>query len=61
MCYQTVWVGALAGVGNQPAYGGFRLNYRERYEVGLDDHWSGRFWGRTNCNFNGGRVGVLFM
>jgi len=49
-CPFTVWVGALGAPGKViPQGGGWRLNSRQSNTIELPDHWSGRFWGRTNC------------
>ncbi|KAL9233071.1 hypothetical protein vseg_008110 [Gypsophila vaccaria] len=52
-CAYTVWPGTLSGNGAAPlADGGFVLPAGASNQVGAPAGWSGRFWGRTGCNFD---------
>ncbi|PWA94612.1 thaumatin [Artemisia annua] len=50
-CSYTVWPGILG----QPVLDttGFELISRNSRSLQAPSGWSGRFWGRTGCNFNG--------
>ena len=50
-CPQTIWVGTLGNtILNN---GGWALDSYQSNDVGVPDGFSGRFWGRTGCNFDG--------
>ncbi|KAL9233695.1 hypothetical protein vseg_008655 [Gypsophila vaccaria] len=52
-CSYTVWPGTLSGDGAAPlGGGGFILPPGATAQVGAPAGWSGRFWGRTGCNFD---------
>ncbi|KAL1216687.1 Pathogenesis-related protein 5 [Cardamine amara subsp. amara] len=52
-CPTTVWPGTLAGRGPKLADGGFALNSGASRQFSAPAGWSGRFWARTGCNFDG--------
>jgi Thaumatin family len=57
-CTETVWVGIDTGM-QRPAGGGFQLNAGQSRTVVMPPGvWSGRFWGRTGCNFNAAGAGT---
>ncbi len=49
-----MWVGVLGdpklGI---PGNGGWKMNAGTSVNVTVANGWSGRFWGRTNCNDQG--------
>jgi len=50
-CSYPVWVGVLGNPNYPlPFNGGWRMNSSEEVTLELDHGWSGRFWGRTNCD-----------
>jgi len=51
-CSETIWVGIL-GAPSVPAGGGFQLNQGQNQNVYFDPAWSGRIWGRTECDSSG--------
>jgi len=53
-CPFTIWVGAF-GTQSTPERGGWRLNPGESKTVAIavNGEWSGRFWGRTDCDNSG--------
>ena len=62
-CSETVWVAAVPGItsgtitgGSDPGsistLGGWELDSNAVATVTVPDNWSGRFWGRTGCNFD---------
>ena len=62
-CSETVWVAAVPGIssgtisgGSDPGaistLGGWELDSTATATVTVSDNWSGRFWGRTGCNFD---------
>jgi len=51
-CQYTVWAGAL-GNGWLPSNGGFQLNPGQSADFSFPDAWSGRVWGRTECDSSG--------
>ncbi|KAG6571029.1 thaumatin-like protein 1 [Cucurbita moschata] len=57
-CDFTVWPGILANAGN-PTLGttGFELPKDTSRSFLAPTGWSGRFWGRTTCNFDGSGSG----
>lgn len=60
-CSFPVWVGILGNVGHStPEEGGFRLSSSRTRLVRIpEDEWSGRFWGRTECDDSTGRFRCL--
>ena len=58
-CKQTVWVGAY-GAPAVPENGGFRLDAGQRRTITVPNNvmWTGRFWGRTGCQFDGAGNGT---
>ncbi|MGE3674070.1 MAG: thaumatin family protein [Polyangiaceae bacterium] len=54
-CSQTIWVGALNAAPEYelPESGGFELSAGSDHTIVLPEHWGGRFWGRTGCQFDG--------
>ncbi|XP_058222766.1 pathogenesis-related protein 5-like isoform X1 [Rhododendron vialii] len=53
LCSYTIWPGTLAG--NNGAVlggGGFSLASGASNQLSAPPGWSGRFWGRTGCNFD---------
>lgn len=53
-CPFPVWAGALNNPGFQlPSNGGWRMDHGASKDVGLQDDWQGRFWGRTSCDGSG--------
>ncbi|KAL8091043.1 thaumatin-like protein 1 [Apium graveolens] len=53
-CDYTVWPGILAGSGTPPLETtGFELPEQTSRSFQAPTGWSGRFWGRTGCKFNG--------
>ncbi|GAM28897.1 hypothetical protein SAMD00019534_120730 [Acytostelium subglobosum LB1] len=52
-CNVTVYVGALDNPGFQlPMGGGWALTPGDSNIISLQDNWQGRFWGRTDCDFD---------
>ena len=62
-CSETVWVAAVPGItsgtitgGSDPGsistLGGWELDSNAVATVTVPDNYSGRFWGRTGCNFD---------
>ncbi|GMJ12079.1 hypothetical protein like AT1G20030 [Hibiscus trionum] len=54
-CPYTVWPGTLAGAGPQLSSTGFELASQASSTLNVPQPWSGRFWGRTNCNIASGK------
>ncbi|KAL4649871.1 hypothetical protein ACB092_01G045300 [Castanea dentata] len=52
-CAYTVWPGILSGNGLTLGNGGFSLGPGSSVQLTGQPGWSGRFWGRTGCNFDG--------
>ncbi|KAK1373002.1 thaumatin-like protein 1 [Heracleum sosnowskyi] len=53
-CEYTVWPGILTGSGTPPLETtGFELPQQSSRSLQAPNGWSGRFWGRTGCKFNG--------
>lgn len=53
-CTYTVWPGTLSGNGAAVlGDGGFSLAPGASVQVTAPSGWSGRFWARTGCNFDG--------
>ncbi|KAL3527220.1 hypothetical protein ACH5RR_011876 [Cinchona calisaya] len=50
-CNQTVWPGSLGNPGLRST--GFELQKGTSRSFQAPTGWSGRFWGRTGCNFDG--------
>ncbi|KAK4788672.1 hypothetical protein SAY86_019991 [Trapa natans] len=61
MCDYTVWPGILANAGSPALEStGFELAQGTSRSLQAPSGWSGRFWGRTGCNFDGsGEVSCL--
>ncbi|PNX96285.1 thaumatin-like protein 1-like [Trifolium pratense] len=57
-CDYTVWPGILANAGS-PSLGstGFELPQQTTRSFQAPAGWSGRFWARTGCNFDGSGTG----
>ncbi|CAI0435646.1 unnamed protein product [Linum tenue] len=52
-CQSTIWPGILANAGSQPLDStGFELPSGETRTFQAPPSWSGRFWGRTGCQFD---------
>lgn len=52
-CDYTVWPGILASAGSPKLEAtGFELKAGSSRSLEASTGWSGRFWGRTNCNFD---------
>lgn len=45
-CGKEIWVGVLPPANHA---GGFRLLSGQQQTITVQDHWSGRVWGRTGC------------
>lgn len=57
-CDNTVWPGILANAGTPKlATTGFELPTGTSQSLQAPTGWSGRFWGRTGCNFGGSGLG----
>ncbi|TKY67677.1 Thaumatin protein [Spatholobus suberectus] len=57
-CDYTVWPGILANAGSPPLDStGFELPKDTSRAFQAPTGWSGRFWGRTGCNFDGSGSG----
>ncbi|KAK7264179.1 hypothetical protein RJT34_31784 [Clitoria ternatea] len=57
-CDYTVWPGILANAGSPPLdTTGFQLPKDTSRSLQAPTGWSGRFWGRTGCNFDGSGSG----
>ncbi|XP_021759811.1 thaumatin-like protein 1b [Chenopodium quinoa] len=58
-CDYTVWPGILAGASSPKLDStGFELQNGGTRTFQAPSGWSGRFWGRTNCNFDGAGQGT---
>ncbi|KAF6167717.1 hypothetical protein GIB67_017212 [Kingdonia uniflora] len=58
-CPYTVWPGILSGGGSRPTPStGYVLGSGASTVLSIHAPWSGRFWGRTQCTNNGGRLVV---
>jgi len=44
-CSREIWVGTLPAVEG----GGFKVGAHQNHDITVNDHWSGRVWGRTGC------------
>ncbi|KAM3265276.1 pathogeneis-related thaumatin-like protein 3.5 [Capsicum annuum] len=52
-CNVTIWPEILSGVGHPPPMnGGLQLKPNETAKIKAPTGWSGRFWARTQCNFD---------
>jgi len=51
-CTYTVWPGILSGNGPTLGDGGFSLKPGQSVQLTARPGWSGRFWARTECNFD---------
>ncbi|KAH7847905.1 hypothetical protein Vadar_031488 [Vaccinium darrowii] len=59
LCGYTVWAGTLCGNGVAVlGGGGFALAPGTSTQFSAPPGWSGRFWARTGCNFDGSDNGV---
>eukprot|EP01018_Ginkgo_biloba_P038872 Gb_39066 [translate_table: standard] len=57
-CAHTVWPGVLTGSGGAVlGEGGFTLEPGKSLAITAPGGWSGRFWGRTGCNFDASGAG----
>ncbi|XP_057973839.1 pathogenesis-related thaumatin-like protein 3.5 [Malania oleifera] len=57
-CSYTIWPGTLSGNGVAVlGNGGFALPAGASVQLQSPPGWSGRFWGRTGCNFDDSGVG----
>ncbi|KAF5740743.1 hypothetical protein HS088_TW11G00821 [Tripterygium wilfordii] len=57
-CSYTIWPGTLSGNGlNALGDGGFVLPPGSQLQFPAPPGWSGRFWGRTGCNFDASGTG----
>ena len=57
-CDYTVWPGILSGANSAPLEStGFELPQGGTQTFQAPSGWSGRFWGRTGCNFDGSGQG----
>lgn len=57
-CEYTVWPGILANAGTPPLEStGFELAQESSRSFQAPTGWSGRFWGRTGCRFDGSGSG----
>ncbi|KAK1370323.1 thaumatin-like protein 1 [Heracleum sosnowskyi] len=57
-CEYTVWPGILANAGTAPLEStGFELPQEGSRSFQAPTGWSGRFWGRTGCKFDGSGSG----
>lgn len=57
-CSETIWPGVLTGSGGASlANGGFALTPGQSAPLNAPAGWSGRFWGRTGCNFDSSGAG----
>jgi hypothetical protein len=50
-CPFTVWPGILGK--EIPENGGFELAHGATKKMNVGNHWSGRIWGRTQCEASG--------
>ncbi|KAL6601342.1 hypothetical protein ACP70R_044562 [Stipagrostis hirtigluma subsp. patula] len=58
-CSGTVWPGVLANSGSSPLQTtGFALGAGETRSLSAPAGWSGRFWARTGCAFDGSGKGA---
>ncbi|KAF6167724.1 hypothetical protein GIB67_017219 [Kingdonia uniflora] len=55
-CPYTVWPGILSGGGSSPSATGYELGSGASTSQNIPVPWTGRFWGRTQCTNNGGRL-----
>ncbi|KAF6167720.1 hypothetical protein GIB67_017215, partial [Kingdonia uniflora] len=55
-CPYTVWPGILSGGGSRPASTGYVLRSGASTVLNIPTPWTGRFWARTQCTNNGGRL-----
>ncbi|KAM3265278.1 pathogeneis-related thaumatin-like protein 3.5 isoform X1 [Capsicum annuum] len=52
-CNVTIWPGILSGGGHPSLMnGGLALQPKEAVDINAPTGWSGRFWSRTQCNFD---------
>ncbi|XVF42629.1 hypothetical protein PTKIN_Ptkin01aG0379600 [Pterospermum kingtungense] len=52
-CNYTIWPGILSSTGSlEPSTAGFELTKGSSRSFQASTNWVGRFWGRTNCNFD---------
>ncbi|KAJ3692790.1 hypothetical protein LUZ60_011885 [Juncus effusus] len=52
-CSETIWPGLLSNSGSSPLdTTGFSLKSGETRQLAAPSGWSGRFWGRSDCNFD---------
>lgn len=52
-CKEGIWPGIQGSAGMQTLKdGGFPLSSGEEVVIDVPEKWSGRIWGRQNCNFN---------
>lgn len=57
-CAHTIWPATQAGAGTpQLPTTGFQLDSGQSVWIPATPGWSGRIWGRTGCNFDGGEAG----
>ena len=52
---QTIWVAASPDAAHPLAATGWVLPAGQSVSIVVPDHYNGRFWGRTGCEFSGGR------
>ncbi|KAL6504392.1 hypothetical protein OROGR_026315 [Orobanche gracilis] len=52
-CKHTVWPATVSGNGAISGDGGFPLGPGDTYQLAAQPGWSGRFWARTGCHFDG--------
>ncbi|XP_073145995.1 thaumatin-like protein isoform X1 [Henckelia pumila] len=52
-CKESIWPGILGGAGHPtPKDGGFHLISGQEAVIDVPPKWSGRIWGRQDCNFS---------
>ncbi|MED6125040.1 hypothetical protein PIB30_064661 [Stylosanthes scabra] len=51
-CKYTVWLGTLSGNNPTALDTGLTLTSGSSFQMTVQAGWSGRFWGRTGCNFD---------
>jgi hypothetical protein len=57
-CSETIWAGVLTNnQGASLSHGGFALTTGRPSSIKAPARWSGRFWGRTGCNFDASGAG----
>lgn len=57
-CHYDVWPAGAPGDGNSPIpEAGFHLAPGASHSVHLNTKWTGRWWGRTGCKFDGNGAG----